>query len=127
MKPIRIKRAKIAQTKVFFRDLAIIVGSCIVMAIVLSLFTGRNKLVIPKNLTENIDSLKAETARLKKAQEKLDSLSAVYDEQIKDVEARIAGIKEKTTIIREYYHTKIAEADKYTQKEIEDFLKNRYK
>lgn len=126
MKPV-IKKAKIAQTKVLFRDLAIIIGSCIVMAILLSLFTGKEKLNIPPQLLHDIDSLKTESAKLKKAQEKLDSLSVLYDDQIKDVEAKIAGIKEKTTIIREYYHDRIIEADKYSKKEIEDFLKNRYK
>lgn len=113
--------------KTILKDLGIIVGACVLIALFLSVFTGKSKLVIPPHILHDIDSLKAESAKLKKAQEKLDSLTVIYDDQIKDVETKIAAIKEKTTIIREYYHDRIIEADKYSKKEIEDFLKNRYK
>ena len=116
------------KAKETLKDLGIVIGVVTAMTILLYIFTGGGgKVKIPQNLLNNIDSLKAENAKLKESQKKLDSLAVLYDNQLKEIDIRISKIKEKTTIIREYYHNKIIEVDKYSKKEIEDFLKNRYK
>jgi hypothetical protein len=59
-------------------------------------------------------------------QNQIDSTIAVYGIKVNEVDFQIDNIKEKTTIVREYYHEVGQQAGKYTPTQIDSFFKVRY-
>jgi prefoldin subunit 5 len=59
-------------------------------------------------------------------QNKIDSTIEVYEQKVDQVDFQIDNIKEKTTIVREYYHEVGQQAGKYTPTQVDSFFKARY-
>ena len=96
----------------------------IYLAIVI--FTPKEKLKEPKDVTKNIDSLKEANLRLVEAQHKLDSINGMYDVQIGIIDSKLDSLGGTTVVIKEYYHDIIGKPKKYTPKQIDSFFKARY-
>ena len=59
---------------------------------------------MPKEYKDAIDALNKANKELVERQKQLDSTIQVYENEVKQVDNQIDNIKEKTTIIKEYYH-----------------------
>lgn len=114
-----------SQTKAL-KDLGIGLAVVILMYTLIALLTMKKKLVEPAYLKQEIDSLKVENAKLIEQQRKIDSVTAVYNQRIDSLNKKLDILRDKTTAIKQYYHDKVNEADKYDSNDIDDFFKNRY-
>ena len=81
---------------------------------------------MPKEYKDAIDALTKANKELVEHQKQLDSTIQVYENEVKQVDNQIDNIKEKTTIIREYYHEQSVAANNYTPTQVDSFFKNRY-
>lgn len=82
---------------------------------------------MPTNLKATIDSLTKVNEQLIKHQQQIDSTIGSINSNVSEVDLKISNIKEKTTIIREYYHEQATAASKFTPSQVDSFLKARYK
>ncbi len=57
----------------------------------------------------------------------LETKISKFDKEIEQVDKSIGLIKNQKTIIKEFYHEKISNIDKFTLDEIDSFFTNRYK
>ena len=81
---------------------------------------------MPADLQATIDSLTNANIKLIEHQKQIDSTIKVYEAEVKEVDNQIDHIKEKTTIIREYYHEQSQAASSYTPTQVDSFFRNRY-
>lgn len=81
---------------------------------------------IPIEVQEQLKTLQHLTDSLQQNQKKYDTLIANQETVISNLDFRLKNIKEKTTIIREYYHEQSQAADKYTPTQVDSFFKSRY-
>ena len=81
---------------------------------------------MPKEYKDAIDALNKANKELVERQKQLDSTIQVYKNEVKQVDNQIDNIKEKTTIIREYYHEQSVAANNYTPTQVDSFFKARY-
>ena len=81
---------------------------------------------IPAEYKTTIDSLTKANAALAEQQKQLDSNIQVYENKVDQVDFQIDHIKEKTTVVKEYYHEIIQQVDHYDATEIDLFFKSRY-
>lgn len=81
---------------------------------------------IPADLQATIDSLTNANKELEMHQKQIDSTIHVYETEVKQVDYQIDNIKEKTTIIKEYYHEQSQQVNTYTPTELDSFFKTRY-
>ena len=77
-------------------------------------------------IAKDWDSLKGMYQILLKKQKQIDSTIAVYETKVSEIDFQIDNIKEKTTIVREYYHEVGQQVGKYTPTQIDSFFKARY-
>lgn len=73
-----------------------------------------------------IDSLNKVNADLIEHQKQIDSIIAAEQYKIDQVDNQIHNIKEKTTIIKEYYHEISNKVNNYDAVQIDSFFKSRY-
>ncbi len=59
-------------------------------------------------------------------QKQIDSTIRVYETEVKQVDHQIDNIKEKTTIIKEYFHDVSQQVNHYDATQIDSFFKARY-
>lgn len=81
---------------------------------------------MPTNIKATIDSLSAINKQLLERQKQIDSTIAVYETEINQIDNQVDNIKEKTTIVREYYHEVGQQSGKYTPTQVDSFFKARY-
>jgi hypothetical protein len=81
---------------------------------------------ISSDFKAQLDSLQKVTVTLQKQQKSYDSTILVEEEKIKELDYQIDHIKEKTTIIKEYYHEQSKAADSYTPTQLDSFFAKRY-
>lgn len=74
-----------------------------------------------------LDSLSAQIKVLHEDNIKLEEQITSFNEEIKQVDSRIAKIKNQKTIVKEIYHEKINSVDKLTVPRIDSFFTDRYK
>ncbi len=103
--------------------LYIIAGLLLLLGI---LWITTRKPQIPADIKATIDSLTNVNKQLLEKQNQIDSTIAVYGIKVNEVDFQIDNIKEKTTIVREYYHEVGQQAGKYTPTQIDSFFKVRY-
>lgn len=77
-------------------------------------------------LDSKLEEIDKSTKKLEAAQLKYDSLIKEQENKISDIDYKIDNIKEKTTIVREYYHEISKKADNYNSSQIDSFFKIRY-
>lgn len=106
----------------------IIICLCILIAAYIfmpSLFPGKKYKPDP-TLVHRIDSLEKANVNLQKQILKYDSINAILESKVFEVDNKIGNIKEKTTIIKEYYTEKNQGVAKYTPTQLDSFFKDRY-
>ena len=81
---------------------------------------------IPTDLQATIDSLTNVNKALIEHQKQIDSAIHVYEVEVKQVDYQIDNIKEKTTIIKEYYHDVSQQVEHYDATQVDSFFKSRY-
>jgi hypothetical protein len=96
----------------------------IVMYYMILLLTPKPEM--PTEDKAKIDALTQANILIKKRQDKLDSLIGTYQTKIDSIDTELGKVKEKTTIIREYYHEVGQKVDKFTPSQIDSFFKIRY-
>ena len=101
-----------------------IIGGLIILFGIIWLTTRQPK--IPADIKATIDSLTNINKQLIEHQKQIDSIIHVYEAEVKQVDNQIDHIKEKTTIIREYYHEQSQAASYYTPTQVDSFFRNRY-
>ena len=81
---------------------------------------------ISSDFKAQLDSLQKVTVTLQKKQKSYDSTISIEEEKIKELDYQIDHVKEKTTIIKEYYHEQSKAADSYTPTQLDSFFAKRY-
>jgi hypothetical protein len=81
---------------------------------------------IPVDYKAAIDSLNKVNALLIEKQNQLDSTIRVYESEVKAIDTKISNIKEKTTVIKEYYHEMSQQTSHYNAVQVDSFFKSKY-
>lgn len=81
---------------------------------------------MPVDYKKSIDSLTKINAILLEKQNQLDSTINNYQVQIYDLDYKLSNIKEKTTVVREYYHEVSKETQSYNTTQVDSFLRSRF-
>jgi len=102
-----------------------IIGGLLVLFGLLWITTRKPQM--PANIKATIDSLINVNKQLIEHQKQIDSTIDAYKAKVKQVDNQIDHIKEKTTIIREYYHEVSQQTEQYTPTQVDSFFKDRYK
>jgi len=101
----------------------VIVGLFLLYGII---WIATRKPQIPADIKATLDSLTNANKILIEHQKQIDSTIRVYEAEVKQVDYQIDNIKEKTTIIKEYYHEQSQQVNNYTPTELDSFFKARY-
>lgn len=101
-------------------------AALLLLYVAINLLTPSNNLVVDQTILNRIDSLEKVNAELENKQAVLIKQDSILTSQVRIVEGKIEHVKEKTTIIREYYHEQSQAAANYTTTQIDSFLKTRY-
>lgn len=101
-----------------------IIGGLILLFGIIWLATRQPQM--PADIKATIDSLTNVNKQLIEHQRQIDSTISVYETEVDKVDYELDHIKEKTTIIREFYHEEGKKADKYTPTQVDSFFKSRY-
>jgi hypothetical protein len=96
----------------------------IVLYFAIQLLTSKRE--ISGDFKAQLDSLQKVTVALQKQQKSYDSTISLEEEKIKELDYQIDHVKEKTTIIKEYYHEQSKAADSYTPTQLDSFFAKRY-
>lgn len=105
-------------------QLLVAIGGVIFLYLFILLVTPKPGM--PADIRATIDSLTAVNQRLIEHQKQIDSTIAVYEEEVNQIDNQVDNIKEKTTIIREYYHEVGQQVNQYTPTQVDSFFKSRY-
>ena len=101
----------------------VIVGLFVLYGII---WLATRKPQIPADIKATIDSLTNVNKALIEHQKQIDSTIRVYEAEVKQVDHQIDNIKEKTTIIKEYFHDVSQQVNHYDATQIDSFFKARY-
>ena len=85
-----------------------------------------HQFIMSKNVKAAIDSLNKVNAQLIEHQKQIDSAIREDAKKAEELDAQIHNIKEKTTIIKEYYHEISDKVTHYDAVQIDSFFKSRY-
>jgi len=96
----------------------------IILYFAIQLLTTKRE--ISSDFKAQLDSLQKVTVALQKQQKSYDSTILLEEEKIKELDYQIDHVKEKTTIIKEYYHEQSKAADSYTPTQLDSFFAKRY-
>ena len=122
--PLKIRQPKITKIKKNYKQIIyIILGLFLLYGII---WITIRKPQIPVELQATIDSLTNVNKQLIEHQKQIDSAIHIYEAKVKQVDYQIDNIKEKTTIINEYYHEQSQQINTYTPTELDLFFKARY-
>jgi hypothetical protein len=81
---------------------------------------------MPTEYKNTLDSLAKDNAALRAKQKQVDSAISSYQSQIFDLDYAISNVKEKETVIKEYYHEVSDKVNNYTPTQVDSFFKARY-
>lgn len=102
-----------------------IIGGLILLFGIIWLTTRQPQM--PADIKATIDSLTNVNKQLVEHQRQIDSTISAYEAEVDKVDYELDHIKEKTTIVREYYHEVSNQAEQYTPTQVDSFFKARYK
>lgn len=100
------------------------IGGLVILYFLIYLFSPKPQM--PTEYKAIIDSLTVANKELEAKQLQIDSSIQVYEKEVEAIDFQVDHIKEKTTIIREYYHEQSAAASAYTPTQLDSFFRNRY-
>jgi hypothetical protein len=105
----------------------------IILYIIIALFAlygiiwiTTRKSQMPSNLQATIDSLTNANKVLIEHQKQIDSTIRLYETEVRQIDYAIDHIKEKTTIVKEYYHDISQQVEHYDATQVDSFFKTRY-
>ena len=101
-----------------------IIGGLIVLFGIIWLTTRQPQM--PADIKATIDSLTNVNKQLVEHQKQIDSTINAYEAEVEQVDFQLDNIKEKTTIVREYYHEVGQQAAQYNPTQVDSFFKARY-
>jgi hypothetical protein len=101
-----------------------VIGGLIVLFGIIWLTTRQPQM--PADIKATIDSLTAVNKQLIEHQKQIDSAINAYEAEVDKVDYELDHIKEKTTIVREYYHEVSQQTEQYTPTQVDSFFKKRY-
>jgi len=104
--------------------LFIAIGGVIFLYLFILFVTSKQGM--PADIKATIDSLTAVNKQLIEHQQQIDSTINAYEAEVDQIDFQVDNIKEKTTIIREYYHEVGQQAEQYTPTQVDSFFKARY-
>lgn len=107
------------------RELINVVGGLLILYAFLLISTRKPQM--PVEYRTVIDSLTRVNKALLVKQQQIDSTIKAYETQIDQIDFQVDNIKEKTTIVREYYHEVGQQIGQYTPTQVDSFFKARYK
>ena len=102
-----------------------IIGGLLVLFGLLWITTRKPQM--PADVKTTIDSLTNINKQLIEHQKQIDSTIDAYKAEVKQIDSQVDHIKEKTTIVREYYHEISQQTEQYTPTQVDSFFKDRYK
>ncbi len=102
------------------------IGLLSLVALYYIILLATRKPQLPAEVKAQLDSLNRVTQQLQANQVKYDSTIHSQEEIIEGLDTHINTIKEKTVIIKEFYHEQSQAASKYTPTQIDSFFKARY-
>ena len=119
---------KVTNWFIFYKDLFRywLYGAVGLFALYGFIFVVSLKPNMPADIKATIDSLSAVNKQLIEHQKQIDSTIKVYEAEVDQIDFQVDNIKEKTTIIREYYHEVGQQAEQYTPTQVDSFFKARY-
>ena len=106
------------------KELTYITGGLIFLYAFLWISTIKPQM--PAEYKAIIDSLTDANKVLIERQNQIDSVIELYEHKVDQVDFQIDNIKEKTTVVREYYHEVGQQASKYNPTQVDSFFKVRY-
>jgi hypothetical protein len=101
-----------------------VIGGLIAMYLMIYVFTPKSEL--PLEYKHALDSLNRANADLIAKQKEIDEVIGKQQLELHGLDDKIGDVKEKTTIVREYYHEVSNKAAQYTPTQIDSFFKARY-
>ena len=102
----------------------VVLGGLVLLYFFIQLVTPKPGM--PADIKATIDSLTNVNKQLIEHQKQIDSTIAVYEAEVDQIDNQVDNIKEKTTIVREYYHEVGQQAAQYTPTQVDSFFKARY-
>jgi hypothetical protein len=81
---------------------------------------------MPIDYRESIDALVQSNNELIKHQGQIDSIIIIYSAKVDSVDNKIDSVKEKTIIIKKYYHEVSARVDTFQVSQLDSFFNARY-
>lgn len=119
---------KVTNWFIFYKDLFRywLYGAVGLFALYGFIFVVSLKPNMPADIKATIDSLSAVNKQLIEHQKQIDSTIKVYEAEVDQIDFQVDNIKEKTTIVREYYHEVGQQAAQYTPTQVDSFFKARY-
>jgi len=103
--------------------LYVLIGLIVIYGMIY-IFTPKPQM--PTEYKNTLDSLAKENATLRDKQKQADSAISSYQSQIFDLDYAIGNVKEKETVIKEYYHEVSDKVNNYTPTQVDSFFKARY-
>jgi len=119
---------KVTNWFIFYKDLFRywLYGAVVLFALYGFIFIVSLKPNMPAQIKATIDSLSAVNKQLIEHQKQIDSTIKAYETEVEQIDFQVNNIKEKTTIVREYYHEVGQQATQYTPTQVDSFFKSRY-
>ena len=100
-------------------------GGIILVYLMIYFFTPKPPM--PIDYKASIDSLIQSNNALLSHQNKIDSIIIIYSAKVDSVDNKIDNVKEKTIIIKKYYHEISKKIDTFHSTQVDSFFKQRYK
>jgi hypothetical protein len=107
-----------------WKGLAYIVGTAVLVCTLVWATTLKPKM--PAEIKNTIDSLTKANQTLAERQRELDEIISKHELEIQGLDHKLGNIKEKQTIIREYYHEVSTQANNYSSAQVDSFFRARY-
>jgi hypothetical protein len=106
------------------KNILYIILAIIAVYFLVQIFTP--KLEIPIEYKNTIDSLSKQNNQLQLHQKLIDSAINLYSIKVDSIDNKIDSIKEKTIIIKKYYHEVSAKIDTFQTSQLDSFFNARY-
>jgi thioredoxin-related protein len=97
-----------------------------IIFVILYFITCRSVNTATIGINTKIDSINLISKNLEIKQKQFDSLIVLENLKINKLDSEIDGVSNKTIIIKEYYHEKISNINKYTTTQLDSFFSKRY-
>ena len=106
--------------------IATVVGAIVLLFILLSIFTKKEKMIEQEYIKAQIDSMNKVNLELKAKQDSLAESSKKFEDVIIQLDWKLQNVGQNKTVIKEYYHEEKEKTKHYTPTQLDNFFKDRY-